>query len=72
MIARRWDCQFLSNDGKTHRLTVALDAGEVAAARAHECPEIAAQAYALGRAYKLAPPGWRHVAHGVTPAGAIN
>jgi hypothetical protein len=71
MIARRWHCEFCSDDGGRHRLTIALDASEVAEARTHECPEIAAQAMALRRAYRLAPKGWRHCVGGVTPAGAV-
>ena len=51
--------------GATRFIAVELSDAEVAAARAHAHPDVAAKAYALRHAYKKVEPGFLHDCAGI-------
>jgi hypothetical protein len=65
-MSARYVCSFENDAGEDHVITIDLTEREVEAARAHECPDIAAMGYALRAAYRVAPEGFRHRAGGVS------
>jgi hypothetical protein len=66
MIAStRYSCKFGNGAGGDRVIVVDLPPDEIERARGHVCPEIAAKAFALKRAYAQVPDGFRH--HDVTP-----
>jgi hypothetical protein len=69
-ISSRYSCEFESDAGDNHTITVDLSPGEVDSARRHVDPELVAKAFALRHAYRDAPEGFRHTAGGVAPVWA--
>jgi hypothetical protein len=57
----RFELEFTNKTGKqTRTVEVELTADETARARAHLCPDVAIEAYALRHAYKRVPRGFLH------------
>jgi hypothetical protein len=54
-------------DKQTRTVAVELTADETARARAHLCPDVAIEAYALRHAYKRVPRGFLHICGRIKP-----
>jgi hypothetical protein len=67
MISSRYSCKFEDETGEKREIIVDLSAHEIARARAHAYPDIAAKAYALRHAYRQVPRCFGHCAGGVSP-----